>query len=50
MCNVIKSIFLKKKKLPQVTVKQSTVFSLNDSFKNTPRPNWEIQIDWEDDV
>ena len=26
MCNMIKSVFLKKKKLSQVTVKQSTVF------------------------
>ena len=31
-------------------VKQSTVFSINDNFKNTPRPNWEIQMDWENDV
>ena len=21
-------------------------FSMNDSFKNTPRPNWEILTDW----
>ena len=24
--------------------------SLNDSFKNTPTPNWEIQMDRENDV
>ena len=29
----MKSVFLKKKNLPQVTVKQSTVFSMNDCFK-----------------
>ena len=31
----------------QVTVKQCTVFSRNDSFKNRLSPNWEIQMDWE---
>ena len=30
-------------------VKQS-LFSINDSFKSTPRPNWEIQMDWGNDV
>ena len=39
-----------KEKLSQVTVKQSSFFSLNDRFKNIPRPNWEIQMDWENDV
>ena len=33
MYNIMKSVFLKKKNLPQVTVKQSTVFSMNDCFK-----------------
>ena len=23
---------------------------MNDRFKNTPRPNWEIQMDWENDA
>ena len=32
MYNIVKSVFLKKKKLSQATVKESTVFSLNDSF------------------
>ena len=35
-------------------VNQSTVFSINDSFLtlwiNTPRPNWEIHMDWENDI
>ena len=43
-------MFLKKKKLSQVTVKQSIVFSMNDSFLNTPRPNQKIQIDFENDI
>ena len=30
-------------------VKQS-LFSINDSFKSTPRPNWEMQMDWGNDV
>ena len=34
---------------PQVTVKQSTVFFMSDSL-NTFRPNWEIQMDWENNV
>ena len=46
-----KKRLFEKGKLSQVTVKQSTVFfSLNDRFKNIPRPNWEIQMDWENDV
>ena len=45
MYNIIKSIFLKKKNLSEVTIKQSTVFFMSDSFENTPRPNWEIQMD-----
>ena len=47
MCNIMKSIFLKMKKLCQINVKQSTVFSLNDSFKNTQH-KWEM--DWENDI
>ena len=50
MYDIIKSILLKKEKLYQVTVKQFTVFSMNDSFQNTPRPSWEIQMDWENDI
>ena len=46
MYNIIKRVFLKKKKLSQVTA----VFFFNNSFKNTPRPNWDIQMDWENDV
>ena len=48
-----KCIFLKQN---PINIKQSTVFffSMNDSFLglwiNTPRPNWEIHIDWENDV
>ena len=42
MYNIIKSLFLRKKKLSQVTVKQPTVFSMNDTFHYTPRPKWEI--------
>ena len=34
----------------QVALKQSTVFPINDSLKNTLRPNWEIQMDWENDA
>ena len=34
----------------QVTVKQSMFFSMNDNLNNAPRPNWEIQMDWENDV
>ena len=45
MYNIIKSVFSKKKKHSLVNVKQSTVFSLNGSFKNTRRFNWEIQVD-----
>ena len=48
MYNNIKSIFLKKKNLSQVTVKQS--IAMNDSLLNKPKPNWEIQMDWENDV
>ena len=44
MYNIIKSIFVKKKNLSEVTIKQS-VFFMSDSFENTPRPNWEIQMD-----
>lgn len=25
-------------------------FSLNDSFKNIHRPNWKIQVDWENNI
>ena len=45
-----KSIFLKKKKLSQVTIKKSVFFSMSDMFKNTHQPHWEIQMDWESDV
>ena len=45
-----KNVFLKKKKLSQVTVKNPLLFSMNDRFKKTPRPNWEIQMDWENDA
>ena len=31
MYDIIKSVFLKKKTFTQVTVKQSTVFSMNDA-------------------
>ena len=34
----------------QVAIKQSSFFSANDSFKNIPRPNWEIQMHWENDL
>ena len=40
-----KCLFEKEK-----TFSSNLFFSLNDSFKNTPRPNWDIQMDWENDV
>ena len=40
-----KKHLFKKEKSSEVTIKQSTVFFMNDSFENTPRPNWEIQMD-----
>lgn len=48
MYSFLKSVFLKKKKFTEATVKQFSFF-LNEAFK-TPRPNWGIQIDLENDV
>ena len=49
MYNIIKSLFEKEKTFSN---KHKTIyfFSLNDNFKNIPRPNWEIQMDWENDI
>ena len=43
-----KSIFLKKKKNFLKWHKRIHCFStMNSSFENTPRRNWEIHMDWE---
>ena len=38
------------KKTFSSNIKQSNVFSVNNSFKNKPIPNWEIYMDWENDI
>ena len=51
MCNIMKCIILKKKKLSQVASKQSTVFFYElTPFKTHLDLIGEIQMDWENDV
>ena len=45
-----KKWLLEKKQLSQVTLNIPLFSSLNDSFENTPRLNWEIQMVWENEV
>ena len=45
-----KKCLLEKKQLSQVTLNNPLFSSLNDSFKNTSRLNWEIQMVWENEV
>ena len=51
MCNIMKCIILKKKKLSQVASKQSTVFFYElTPFKTHLDLIGEIQMGWENDV
>ena len=43
MYSILKSVFLRKKKFTEATVKQFSFF-LNEALK-TPRPNWEIDLE-----
>ena len=45
-----KKCLFEKEILSQVTIKQSTVFSLNKGLKNTHRHNWKIQMDWKNEI
>ena len=45
-----KKCLLEKKQLSPLTLNNPLFSSLNDSFENTSRLNWEIQMVWENEV
>ena len=50
-CIISYIVCFEKEKTSQVTVNQSTAFFFYEWWLlNTPKPNWEIQMDWENDV
>ena len=46
MYNIINSVFLKKKKFTQVNVKQSTVFSMNDTVVFKTHLDLIVKLKW----